>query len=238
MWRAGRPPNKNGENDFSMTRAAISKHPRARRAIGLMLTALCALAPFVRADAALPAAEQTLLQKVSARLAAEAAVNQHFVQEKRLRVLKRPIRTEGAMLYRRGQGVCWHTQQPVDSTLVLGEQQLRQINGDDELVLKAEQQPALFGFTRLFFAALSGQVDTLAEHFQLRVGGNEQNWRLDLTPRDALLQKFIGQMQLRGSARVENVQVVGRDGDVTDIVFSPLAAGEAVTGLEQRCFVR
>jgi hypothetical protein len=186
-------------------------------------------------------ADRELLAKVSARLAADVAVDQHFTQEKQLRVLKRPIRTEGTMLYRRDRGVCWNTEKPVLSTLVLGEQQLRQINGGEELVLKAQQQPALFGFTRLFFAALSGQVEQLSEHFQVQVGGDEQHWSLDLTPRDALLQKFIEHMQLSGGARVEHVVVQGRDNDRTDIVFSPLDSAIGTAGLrelEQRCFAR
>jgi len=215
----------------------ISKLRQACKALPLI--AACALnaVPALAAQS-LSATDSALLEKVSARLAAETAVNQHFVQEKQLRVLKRPIRTEGSMLYRREQGVCWHTQQPVVSTLVLGEQQLRQINGNDELVLKAEQQPALFGFTRLFFAALSGQVNTLAEHFQLRVSGDEQHWQLDLVPQDMLLQKFIAGMQLQGSARVEQVRVTGREGDITQIVFSPFPGGENLGDMERRCFVR
>jgi Outer membrane lipoprotein carrier protein LolA-like len=220
----------------------MRKHFNLRRA-RLLRVCLAAVAlggaGFAGAGPALSAADNALLQKVSARLATDTAVDQQFVQEKHLRVLKRPIRTEGVMLYRREQGVCWHTQKPVTSTLVLGEQQLRQINGSDQLVVKAEQQPALFGFTRLFFAALSGQVQTLAEHFELRVSGSEQHWQLDLTPRDALLHKFIEGMQLRGGARVEQVQVAGHDGDITDIQFAPLsaAAGDAAA-LEQHCFVQ
>jgi hypothetical protein len=192
----------------------------------------------VSADAV---AEKELLAKVSARLAADNAVDQRFVQEKHLRILKRPIRTEGVMLYRREQGVCWHTERPVLSTLTLGEQQLRQLNSGGEMVLKAEQQPALFGFTRLFFAALSGQVDTLAEHFQLRATGTEQSWQLRLEPRDEMLRKFVARMELHGGARVERVQVTGRDNDITTIVFMPLdgaAAAAESKSLEQRCFVR
>jgi outer membrane lipoprotein-sorting protein len=179
-------------------------------------------------------ATSPLLKEVGARLAAESSVDQQFVQEKRLRILKRPLRTEGTMLYRRERGVCWHTAQPVESTLVLGEQQLLQINGDQTLRLKAEQQPALFGFTRLFFAALSGQVDKLAEHFELQAGGTADHWQLDLQPRDALLQKFIARMMLRGGVRVEQVEVVDREGEITHIQFSPLSAPAGA--LEQRCF--
>jgi hypothetical protein len=175
-----------------------------------------------------------LLKEVGARLAAEAAIDQQFVQEKRLRILKRPLRTEGTLLYRRERGVCWHTAQPVESTLVLGEEQLRQINGDQTLLVKAEQQPALFGFTRLFFAALSGQVDQLGDHFELQATGTTEQWQLDLQPRDAMLRKLIAHMQLRGGAHVEQVEVVDREGETTHIRFSPVT--RPVDELERRCF--
>lgn len=209
---------------------------RCARAASRFIFALIGLLVFSCAHA--ESKDKTLLANIGARLSSAAVVNQHFVQEKQLRVLKRPIRTEGLLLYRRDAGVCWHTRLPVVSTLVLGEQQLRQINGDDELVLKAEQQPALFGFTRLFFAALSGRVDTLSEHFQARVEGDENHWRLDLIPRDALLKKFIESMHLEGGDRVERVRVAGYDGDMTRIEFSAPIAADDINTVERRCFVR
>lgn len=204
-----------------------------------LLAGLCTLLLAAPAALAAGAADSELLATVSARLAAETAVDQRFVQEKQLRILKRPIRTEGVMLYRREQGVCWHTEKPVASTLVLGEHELRQIDAGNELVLKAEQQPALFGFTQLFFAALSGQVATLGEHFTMQVHGNADAWQLELVPKDALLRRFIEQMELRGGARIERVRILDRGGDTTEIQFSALAAGGADAGaLERSCFVR
>lgn len=192
------------------------------------------------------AADSPLLAAVGKRLGTETAVDQRFVQEKRLRILKRPLRTEGLMLYRAGRGVCWHTERPVASTLVLGEDELRQLNDDKELVLKAEQQPALFGFSRLFFAALAGQVEGLGDQFELRVAGSEDHWTLGLLPRAEALSRFIGRMELRGSSRVEQVLMTDREGDITEIRFTPLATTPphdgtvsetgAIAALERRCF--
>ena len=195
---------------------------------------------------AVTSADSPLLAAVSQRLGAETVVDQRFVQDKRLRILKRPLRTEGLMLYRAGLGVCWHTERPVASTLVLGEDELRQLSDDNELVLKAEQQPALFGFSRLFFAALAGQVEGLGDQFELRVAGSEDHWQLGLLPRAEALSRFIGRMELRGGRSVEQVLMTDREGDITEIRFAPLGAMPpqdgatsetgAVAALERRCF--
>lgn len=186
------------------------------------------------------AGNSPLLAAVGKRLGAETAVEQRFVQEKRLRILKRPLRTEGLMLYRAGRGVCWHTERPVISTLVLGEDELRQVSDERELILKAEQQPALFSFSRLFFSALSGQVNDLTDQFELRAAGTEERWQLGLSPRAEALRRFIGRMELRGGERVERVLMTDRDGDLTEISFTPLEkeADEAglIAELERRCF--
>lgn len=181
-------------------------------------------------------ADDPLLREVSTRLAADTELARRFVQEKQLKILKRPIRTEGAMLYRAGEGVCWHTEQPVLSTLVLGQEQLRQLDeaGADAMVITAEQQPALFGFTQLFFSLLAGQVEGAAHQFELRVAGDSGQWQLGLLPRSALLQRFIARMQLDGGERLDTVAVTDPGGDRTAIRFSAFDADSAA--LAQRCF--
>lgn len=180
--------------------------------------------------------DDPLLREVSERLARDTTLARHFVQEKHLKILKRPIRTEGVMLYRADEGVCWHTEQPVLSTLVLGREQLRQLDesGANAMVITAEQQPALFGFTQLFFSLLAGRVDGAAEQFELRIAGDSEQWQLGLVPRSSLLQRFIARMQLDGGARVDTVVVTDPGGDNSVIRFTPHA--DETTGLEQRCF--
>jgi hypothetical protein len=181
-------------------------------------------------------ADHPLLREISTRLAQDTSLVRHFVQEKQLKILKRPIRTEGVMFYRADEGVCWHTEQPVLSTLVLGREQLRQLDeaGADAMVITAEQQPALFGFTQLFFSLLAGQVEGAARQFELRIAGDSEQWQLGLLPRNNMLQRFIARMQLDGGARVDSVIVTDPGGDHTIIRFTPFE-GEA-RELEQRCF--
>ncbi len=186
-----------------------------------------------------PAAlDDPLLQAIGAQLAQPQQLARRFEQQKQLRILQRPLRTSGVMLYHANQGVCWHTETPVVSTLVLEPDQLRQLGdgeGDgNELVIGASEQPALFGFTQLFFSLLAGRVDGAAEQFELRVAGDAADWRIGLLPRSALLQRFIARMQLDGGQQVAQVVVTDPDGDRTLINFSALDA--VAPELTQRCF--
>ena len=182
--------------------------------------------------------DDPLLQRIGSRLAQQKTVARRFEQQKQLKILQRPLRTSGVMLYRAEQGVCWHTETPVVSTLVLEPAQLRQLGDGDgdgnELVIGAGEQPALFGFTQLFFSLLAGRVDGAVDQFELRVDGTADHWRIGLLPRSALLQRFIARMQLDGGEQVEQVLVTDPDGDRTLIDFSALASVEPA--LAQRCF--
>lgn len=186
-----------------------------------------------------PAAlDDPLLRAIATQLAQPQQLARRFEQQKQLKILQRPLRTAGVMLYRAGQGVCWHTEKPIVSTLVLEPAQLRQLgergDGSDELVVGAAEQPALFGFTQLFFSLLAGQVDSAAEQFELRVTGDASDWRIGLLPRSALLRRFIARMQLGGGDQIEQVVVTDPEGDRTLIQFAPLNA--IAPALESRCF--
>ena len=220
---------------------------RAARSLIALLLAAVPLLP-ANATEAVPsdalwqqapaAADDPRLRAIATQLAQPEVLVRRFEQQKQLKILQRPLRTRGVMLYRAAQGVCWHTESPVVSTLVLEPDQLRQL-GDDaasELVIGAGEQPALFGFTQLFFALLAGQVDSAAEQFELRVDGNADNWRIGLLPRSALLQRFIARMQLAGGAQVEQVIVTDPAGDRTQIDFAPLESSSQGEALAQRCF--
>ncbi len=183
--------------------------------------------------------DDPLLRAIGARLAQDETLARRFEQQKQLKILQRPLRTSGVMLYRAGLGVCWHTETPVVSTLVLEPERLRQLgdgaHGDaDELVIGAAEQPALFGFTQLFFSLLAGRVDTATDQFELRVAGDAADWRIGLLPRSALLRRFIARMQLDGGEQVDAVTVTDPEGDRTLIHFAPLDVADPT--LEQRCF--
>src|SRR5690606_36155974 len=126
------------------------------------------------------------------------------------------------------------------SLLVLDGDSIRQINAASSSTISAAQQPALFGFTQLFFAALSGRIEPLRERFSIAVHGDENQWRLQLVPNDAMLKKFIAQMDLHGGAQLDRVSLRGIDSDVTEIEFSEPPGTSSGTGasaeLEQRCF--
>ncbi len=213
----------------------------------LTIALLLATAPLLQAadsaaaDATLwqqPAAalDDPLLRSIGERLSRQPQLARRFEQEKHLKILQRPLRTSGVMLYRADRGVCWHTERPLVSTLVLEPEQLRQLGdrGDAQLVIGAREQPALFGFTQLFFSLLAGRVDGAAEQFELRVSGNDDNWHIGLLPRSAMLQRFIARMQLDGGEQVDRVTVTDPAGDQTLIRFSALDTVDPA--LAQRCF--
>lgn len=221
----------------------------ARALIRRSLIALLATAPLLQAaDTATPAADATLwqqpaatlddplLRSIGARLSQQPQLARRFEQEKHLKILQRPLRTSGVMLYRAERGICWHTETPIASTLVLEPTQLRQLgDGSNEaLVIGAREQPALFGFTQLFFALLAGHVDAAAEQFELRVHGDAAHWQIGLLPRSAQLQRFIARMQLGGGAQLDEVIVTDPEGDRTLIRFS--AADPVDPALSLRCF--
>lgn len=199
-----------------------------------MLLATAASAADVGDDvfghATTPAQAQAALRTAMPTLGRVQVLRGRFSQRKFLRELPRPLLSTGEFLLVRDRGIWWHTQTPLDSTLMLTPGGLlAQDAGAKAQSRNSRQQPGLELAASMFFGLFALDLDTLARSFDLFETGSGKHWLLGLRPRDAALAAWFEKAILSGSAQVQQVTLFEAAGDRTEINLN--AAAQPLTSL-------
>jgi hypothetical protein len=199
-----------------------------RRAAGWL--AALALAAGTLAHARPPSAVDAA--GVRQRLLVAPVLQGHFEQSRAIKGFRNALVSRGEFMVARGQGVWWHTQQPFESTLVVTRTRLftRAPDGTTANVADEQTQPGLRQVNELVFSLLSGDLDALADRFDIEgqaVGAG--GWTLTLVPRDANVARFLARATLSGDRFVQAVRIDEARGDSTQIRFSQQAPSDVLS---------
>ena len=119
-----------------------------------------------------------MLDQITSRLAKTEITQGDFQQEKRLKILRKPLISRGKFTYHQTKGVIWKTLTPVPSLLLVNESRLLTTQG--ELAV-----PAAFG--KVFKAMLGGDLKELTDGFSISGTDQKSHWQIVLNPKDCLL---------------------------------------------------
>ena len=135
--------------------------------------------------------------KLSESLSETKTLKANFIQNKKIKVLKRPLISSGQLIFDRKTGVFWKLEKPFESTIVIDDKKLTAVDDDGKkTVIKASEKPMLYGFTKIFLSIFSGDTKTLKEHFDIYYKGGGEEWQIGLTPRSSELKKVLSQILL------------------------------------------
>ncbi len=184
---------------------------------------LCALllAAVPRVQAADPAVDA-----ITQAVARPDVLRGQFSQEKQVSGFKNPLRSQGRFVVARQHGVIWTTLKPFPSEVVVTADRIlsRQRDGSTRVELDARQQPAMRSVNAIMFALMSGDAQALSAQFVVKVEALPDNgWRMQLTPRSAMLAKVFSALSLSGDRYVREVQITEANQDVTRIHFAGLS---------------
>jgi outer membrane lipoprotein-sorting protein len=152
-----------------------------------------------------------VLAQITARLIKTPITQGSFQQEKRLKVLRKPLISTGTFTYHQSKGVIWKTLTPIPSLLLVNESHL--LTGQGEQVV-----PAAFG--KVFKAMLGRDLKQLAEGFLITGENKKSTWQLQLTPKDPFLQKIISTILLTGDTELRVLEIQEVTGNLTRISFT------------------
>ena len=194
--------------------------------------ALCALllmlAPISNAaDAAVDAITQSV--------ARPDVLRGQFTQDKQVSGFKNPLRSQGQFVVARQHGVIWTTQRPFPSEVVVTADRIlsRQRDGTNRVELDARQQPAMRSVNAIMFALMSGDVQALSSQFNIKAQREGPGWRLQLTPKSAMLAKAFQSLSLQGDRYVRQVEIIEANQDRTQIQFSALTEAPAALSADE-----
>lgn len=193
----------------------------------VVLAMICWLCLLALALAPLPADAADVAAGVRERLEQPAVLRGRFEQEKQIQGFRNPLRSSGDFLLLREHGIAWDTTAPFASSAVLTRERLatRLPDGSEQILVDATNGPAASATASLLMALVIGDLDTLAERFDIKETLDaDGGWVLELVPRDASLQRVFSGFSLAGDRYVREVVIEETGGDRTHVRLLDLAS--------------
>lgn len=197
------------------------------------LRTLCVLAMLA---VVAPALAATDVEAVKQRVAKVDVLRGEFTQEKQVAGFKNPLRSQGRFVLAQDHGVIWTTLKPFPSEVVVTRDRIlsRQSDGSSRVELDGRQQPAMRSVNAIMFALMSGDAQALSAQFTVKVEVLPGNaWKMQLTPRSAMLGKVFAQLTLSGDRYVREVQINEANQDVTRIHFAGMSDTPATLSTDE-----
>ncbi|MCS6096458.1 outer membrane lipoprotein carrier protein LolA [Shewanella baltica] len=244
--------------------SALAKNPVLAKCALFLCLAFALISLPLKAETlsdkhAAPGAYQTLFSQsadtaqlvaLSQKLNLGETVRGHFVQSRQLKVLKKPLISQGQFIFDQTQGLIWQQIKPFESLLILKDKQLIQRDSQGRVQVSkadASASAAAMGdlLPNLVRAMLGGDISGLSENFELHFLITDKlnteklspeslspdgQWQLGLTPKDPLMKKAIANMVLEGSDVLQSLVLLSAapnvtPQDMTRIDFSALSQG-------------
>ena len=183
-----------------------------------------------------PVFAATDVEAVKQRVAKVDVLRGEFTQEKQVAGFKNPLRSQGRFVLAQDHGVVWTTLKPFPSEVVVTRDRIlsRQSDGSSRVELDGRQQPAMRSVNAIMFALMSGDAQALSTQFTVKVEVLPGSaWRMQLTPRSAMLGKVFAQLTLSGDRYVREVQINEANQDVTRIHFAGMSDTPAALSADE-----
>jgi len=152
-----------------------------------------------------------LLHEIAHHISEAKRFSCTFSQTRRIEQLPLPLLSSGALEYRQGGGVKWHTQKPIDSML--------RISSAGQMFNNGVEVSGTSILAELLLDLFSGDWHSLQEHFTINIRGALSAWEMTLTPRSKAMASQISSVSLAGSGYIERLVMQEVSGDSTDISF-------------------
>jgi hypothetical protein len=154
-----------------------------------------------------------------AALMRELGAAQHskarFVERKYLKILDRPLELTGTLEYRAPDHLARHTLTPKPESFVVDGDRLRLEDARGrKRTFALQDHPVLWAFVESIRSTLKGDLGQLERFYGVVLDGDEQAWRLSLTPKQPRMSAIISLIRIGGSGgRIDTVEVHETQGD-------------------------
>lgn len=154
------------------------------------------------------------LPRLMQLLAATPAAEVSFTEKKFSSLLSEPVVSSGKLLYRRPDSVEKIIETPRKESYRFERDVLVLTRAGAEKRIPLSSQPLLSAFAASLRGLLGGDLALLRNHYQLSLQGDEQSWRLDMTPVDEEIGRYVQRITASGRAgRIGQIEVGESSGD-------------------------
>ncbi|CZE47496.1 LolA family protein [Campylobacter geochelonis] len=136
-------------------------------------------------------------------------VSGKFKESLFLRDFKEPIISSGEFELRENE-LLWLTKTPIENSIKISKNGIYQLNNGAWEKISNE----LFD-KEMFMDIISLNFKKLSQSFSINLSGNAQEWRIELTPKSALLKEIFKQISVGGGDVVKYTELNATVGDNT-----------------------
>ncbi len=137
-----------------------------------------------------------------------------FTEEKFLKLLDRPVKSTGELLYDAPDRLEKRTLTPKAESLVLERGVITAQRGKRRYVLNLADYPQVVPFIESIRATLAGDRPALEKVFKVSLSGEMEKWELSLTPIDPKIGRTIRFIHISGAGdAIREVEILEADGD-------------------------
>lgn len=187
-------------------------------------------------DLAQPPAAFVAINKV---LRETKCIRADFAEEKKIKVLKRPLTSSGSLIFAGKDGMYRALKDPFVQELLVTPKGIAQRDPAGKIEkVEVDKQPLARGFIDAFLLVFSGDDKALAAQFDLYFDGDEDAWAMGFVPKKKPLSKFIANLVVTGKKNVlQTLEVIEVNGDKTSTRFENVVTDKDLTPDERkRCF--
>jgi len=198
-----------------------------------LLIALLLWAAPPRARAAEVPAAPTL-EQVMRLLSESEGVRARYREQKHLRLLARPLESEGMLFFDPPDHLARQVEKPGRAQLVVrgDEVVMRDATGQEQLRL--DRSEVARGLVESVAVVLRGDLALLRSRYEVAFRSDGSAWVMDLTPRSRALRSLVRSMAIQGvGCELRRVEVREGGGDWTVTEFTEVETGLRFTA-EQR----
>ncbi len=168
-------------------------------------------------------ADDGLRAQVLQALASQPVKHFHFVQEKKLAVLNKPLITEGELTVNGNDAVHWQIQQPYQIRYDIEGDRIRETDAQGTRDIATGNNPLAAALNEAMAATFSGQWSAQEQIASVSALGIMGDWQLQIVPRNSELQKLVRSIVVHGSENhMQDVFIAESNGDSTHIRLQPL----------------
>jgi hypothetical protein len=164
------------------------------------------------------------LEALGRRFAAMPGLSARFEEEKRLSLLRAPLKSQGTLYYAPPDRIARRVEQPAASTWVLHGDQLYIAEPKGVRSVDLTTQPALRPLIDALRLVLTGDLPALRDRFEVDFGASTApggTWRLRLVPRPGPLRDLVTAIEVTGVDEIlSTLRVLEVGGDETVNRFS------------------
>src|SRR5512147_1608611 len=154
------------------------------------------------------------LARLMQLLSRAPAVDVPYTETKYSSLLAEPIVSSGTLSYRRPDTVEKNMTAPRSERFRIAGEELIIVREGVERRFALSSQPLLQAFAASLRGVLAGDAALLASHYRLALEGGEHDWRLEMTPLEEDIGRYVERIIVSGRAgRIGEIEVREASGD-------------------------